>query len=425
MRTFLLAAVATVSILLGSPGQAAQPRAVVGRVADQIAANFYDPARGAQIAAELKAEAARGAYDGYKAPLDLAEALTARLRPLDGHFQVQWQAPQGAPAGAGVSQAVLADPDGDRRANYGFRAVEVLPGNIGLIDLRYFAGFRSEDAPARARADAAMAMIGGADAVIVDLRDNGGGSPAMVGYLASYFVPKDADIYNTFKSRGPDAYETPPYEVRGARVLERPLYVLTSARTGSAAESFAYTLKAAKRAVVVGEASGGAANPGDFAPAGDGFRVFVATGRPVNPITKANWEGTGVAPDVAVPAGEALTRARTLALAEIRKSASGVAAVEAEWAAAALSPAAVDAAALAPYAGDYGARRVAVEDGRLVVRSGRRPPLVLVPLARDLFFVEGAATPLRMRFERDGAGRVTGFLLLTPEGRTSRWARAG
>ncbi|WP_334160650.1 S41 family peptidase [Phenylobacterium sp.] len=425
MRTFLLAAVATVSILLGSPGQAAQPRAVVDRVADQIAANFYDPARGAQIAAELKAEAARGAYDRHTAPLDLAEALTARLRPLDGHFQVQWQAPQGVSASPGGPQRVLEDPDRDRRANYGFRAVEVLPGNIGLIDLRYFAGFRAEDAPARARADAAMAMIAGADAVIVDLRDNGGGSPAMVGYLASYFVPRGADIYNTFKSRGPDAHETPPYEVRGPRVLDRPLYILTSARTGSAAESFAYTLQAAKRAVVVGEASGGAANPGDFAPAGDGFRVFVATGRPVNPITRTNWEGTGVTPDVVVPAGDASARARALALGEIRKAASGVGAVEAQWAAEALSPAAVDPAALAAYAGDYGSRRVAVEDGRLVVRTGRRPPLLLVPLAGDLFFVDGAATPLRMRFERDGAGRVTGLLLLTPEGRTSRWARAG
>lgn len=423
MRTFLLAGIAAASILLGSPGQAAQPRDVVGRVADQIAANFYDPARGAQIAAELRAEAARGAFDRHTAPLDLAETLTARLRPLDGHFQVQWQPPQGVSAGPGTPQPASDDPDRDRRANYGFRAVELLPGNLGLIDLRYFAGFRSEDAPARARADAAMAMIAGADAVIVDLRDNGGGSPAMVGYLASYFVPKDADIYNTFKSRGPDARETPPFEVRGARVLDRPLYILTSARTGSAAESFAYTLKAAKRAFIIGEASGGAANPGDFAAAGDGFRVFVATGRPVNPITRTNWEGTGVAPDVAAPAGEALARAQSLALAEIRKTASGVASVEAEWAAAALNPASVEPAALAAFAGEYGSRRVAVEHGRLVVRTGRRPPLVLVPLADDLFFVDGAATPLRMRFERDNAGRVTGLLMLTPEGRTSRFAR--
>ncbi|MCR5878011.1 S41 family peptidase [Phenylobacterium sp. J367] len=214
----------------------------------------------------------------------------------------------------------------------------MLPGAIGLIDMRYFAGFQAADAAARARADAAMTLVSGADAVIVDLRDNGGGSPAMVGYLASYFVPKDAPIYNTFKSRGPDAHETPPFEVRGERMLRAPLYILTSGRTGSAAEAFAYTLQAARRATIVGEASGGAANPGGFRPAGNGFRVFVSDGRPVNPITRSNWEGTGVQPDVAVPAGQALVRAQALALAEIRRSASGVAATEAEWAHAALSP---------------------------------------------------------------------------------------
>ncbi|WP_374470773.1 S41 family peptidase [Phenylobacterium sp.] len=423
MRKILLA-VAAVLTLASSAVQAAEPRAVVGRVADQIAANFYDPARGAQIAAELKAEAARGAYDRYREPLDLAEALTARLRPLDGHFNVQWLKPEPAAVAAGPRPR-LDDPDADRRANYGFRRAEVLPGNIGVLDLRYFAGFGAADDPARLRADAALGLIAGADAVIVDLRDNGGGSPAMVGYLASYFVAKDAAIYNTFKSRGPDAYETPAFEVRGPRVTRAPLFILTSARTGSAAESFAYTLQAAKRAVVVGEASAGAANPGGFVPAGDGFRVFVASGRPVNPITGGNWEGTGVTPDVAVPAGEALARAQALALGEIRKAASGVAATEAEWAQAALSPARAEPAALAAYAGDYGTRRVAVEDGRLVVRAGRRPPVVLVPLAGDLFFVEGAATPLRMRFERDAAGKVTGLLALTPEGRTSRFARVG
>ncbi|HEY8615489.1 S41 family peptidase [Phenylobacterium sp.] len=426
MRKTMLAAAAALS-LLACAAEAAEPRAVVDKVAEQIAANFYDPARGAQIAAELKAEARKGVYDRHREPLALAEALTARLKPLDGHFEVQWQAPQAGGPGAGGASARprLNDPDADRRANYGFRAAEVLPGNIGLIDLRYFAGIGGEDDPARARADAAMALIAGADAVIVDLRDNGGGSPAMVGYLASYFVPKGAEIYNTFKSRGPDAYERPPFEVRGARRPDTPLFVLTSARTGSAAESFAYTLKAAKRAVIVGEASGGAANPGGFVPAGDGFRVFVAQGRPVNPITQGNWEGTGVTPDVAVPAGEALNRAQALALGEIRKRASGVAAVEAEWALAALRPAAVEAAALAGYAGTYGSRSVAVEGGRLVLRTGRRPAVTLLPLEPDLFAVAGAATPMRVRFERDAGGKVSGLLTLTPDGQASRYGRVG
>src|SRR5690606_35764709 len=101
------------------------------------------------------------------------------------------------------------------------------------------------------------------------------------------------------------------------RRLDQPVYVLVSGRTASAAESFGYTLQAAQRAIVVGEASAGGANPGEMASVGDGFSVFVSDGSPVNPITQTNWEGTGVIPDVTVPAGDALLKAEQMALTRI------------------------------------------------------------------------------------------------------------
>lgn len=420
-----LAVVIAALLLPTGAVQALEPRAVVDQVADRIAANYYDVAKGARIAADLKAEAAKGAYDRYAAPLDLAQALSARLRPADAHFRVTWSA-EGAPAGGpGVGPPSAALALLDARQNQGFRSVERLPGNVALVTMSYFADFQSADQPAKAAADAAMAMTAGADAIIFDLRDNGGGSPAMVGYLVGHFVPDGADVYNTFRSRGPDQYERPREQPRTGRRLDIPLYVVVSGRTGSAAESFSYTLKSAGRAIIVGEASAGAANPGGPVSAGGGFSVFVSGGSPVNPITKTNWEGTGVTPDVAAPAGEALARAVELALAKVMERPPGdLAATEARWALEALGPAKA-VADLGAYAGDYGARKVTLEAGRLMVAQDRRPRVALKPVGADLFAVEGAASPARVRFERDAAGRITGMVQTTAAGAAIRWARAG
>lgn len=427
MRRMLLAG--ALALLVAGTAQAAAPRDVVGRVADEIAARYFDEARGAKLAAELKAEAARGDYDRYKAPLDLAQALTVRLRPEDAHFQVVWSAK--APATAAKTPAApaatppspSAAEEAERRQNYGFRAVEILPGDLAVVRMSYFAHFEGAAGPAKQAADAAMAMTAGADAVIFDLRDNGGGSPAMVAYLVGHFVPEGANVYNAFKTRAADEWERPTAPPKMARRLELPVYVLVSGRSASAAESFSYTLQAAKRAVVVGEASAGGANPGDMAPVGDGFAVFVSDGSPVNPITGKNWEGTGVIPDVAVPAGDALVKAEQLALTKVLAGqGDALAKAEARWALEALGPAA-PVAALSDYAGDYGVRSIVVQDGRLKVVQGRRPPLWLKPLAPDTFAVEGAAVPTRITFDRDAAGRITGMVQALSNGQAGRFAR--
>ena len=420
----MLSAVA-LSLALAGAAQAAEPRAVVVKIADQIAARYFDADKGAALAAELKAEAAKGVYDKYAAPLDLAQALTVRLKPQDSHFNVTWSANPPGPSTVSGVQRPGEVSEADRRQNFGFRGVEVLPGNVAVINMGFFAHFRSPEDPAKAAADAAMTLASGADAVIFDLRDNGGGSPAMVGYLVGHFVPEGADVYNTFKSRGPDRYERPPEAPKTGRRLETPVYVLVSGRTASAAESFSYTLQSAKRAIIVGEATAGGANPGGFAQVGDGFAVFVSSGSPVNPITRKNWEGTGVIPDVVARSGEALVKAQQLALTKVVEGqGSELARAEAKWALEALSPAAtVPPKALADYAGAYGVRSVKVDGGRLVVAHDRRPPVALKPLAKDTFAVEGANVPIRVTFDRDPAGKVTGMVQSTSDGHSTRFAR--
>lgn len=418
MKT-LLASILGLSLALTAPApalaqaQAIKPRAAVEKIAAVIQTQFYDEARAGRIARDLRAEAGRGKYDGLTNPSDFAVALTTRLSPLDGHFRVSWAPPAPAEtAGRGGDAGDYAEHL--RRNNYGFRRTEVLPGNIGYVEMSQFADFTPGDEAARKTADAALALVASTDAVIFDLRDNGGGSPAMVGYLVGRFVAADANVYNTFKTRGePDSTERPTVAITEPRRLDTPLYVLVSGRTGSAAESFAYTLKSAKRAIIVGERSAGAANPGGDVEVGDGLRIFVSGGTPINPITGKNWEETGVSPDVEVPAKLALVRAQSLALTKLAD-----ASVENRWALEALADApAVEPGKLAAYAGDYGAYRVTTAGDRLVLRQGRRPEATLKPLDQGgLFVVEGA--PLRrVRFEDDA------LIVLRTDGSSSRYAR--
>ncbi|MDG2519295.1 S41 family peptidase [Lysobacter soli] len=302
--------VAAVLLLSAFAAHAAPvPRERVDAVADAIAANYFDPARGKAIADDLRRDAASGKFDAL-APQALADALTARLRPLDRHFRVRWE-------GTGATDT---QPAGPRRrsppANHGIATVETLPGDIGHLRLSEFAHFEAGDAnaPERAAIDAALAKLAGTRAMIVDLRGCRGGSPSMVGYLASAFVAPGADIYNTFHTRTQTLSEAPdtPYATPRTQV---PLYVLVDKGTASAAESFAYTLQSAKRATIVGERSAGAANPGGMIDLGDGYSVFVSDGSPINPITHTNWEATGIAPDVVTTSDQALDAAVRLARA--------------------------------------------------------------------------------------------------------------
>jgi C-terminal processing protease CtpA/Prc len=169
-----------------------------------------------------------------------------------------------------------------------------------------------------------MNFLANTDALIIDLRKNGGGSPTMIATLLTYFVPEDARLlFNTFYRREGDRteeYWTSPY-VPGPRYAGKPLYVVTSVRTGSGAEEFAYDVQTHELGTVVGAVTAGGANPGRFFRLTDHFAAFIATGRAVNPVTHTNWEGVGVTPDSLAKAGEALRIAYTMALQKLLEGA--------------------------------------------------------------------------------------------------------
>jgi hypothetical protein len=146
-----------------------------------------------------------------------------------------------------------------------------------------------------------------------DLRDNHGGDPAMVQFIASYFFAESTHINDLYNRHDDETHQywTQGY-VPGPRIAA-PLFVLTSNHTFSGAEEFTYDMQTQKRATIVGETTGGGAHPVDGMPAGDHFTIGVPLARPINPVTKKDWEGTGVIPEVKVPAADALTTAQKLA----------------------------------------------------------------------------------------------------------------
>jgi hypothetical protein len=403
---------------------------IVEKTAQLVEDHYVFPDLAARIAAELRSALRDGAYDEWSAPADLASALTRQLEVHDPHFWVGWSPP-------GRVEPVNADPHSDesgdswrewaRLQNYGFRRVDVLPGNVGYLDLRFF-----EDASvAGETAAAAMGFLANTDAVIVDVRHNGGGEPSMVQLLISYFMEPEPVQYNSFLWRGGTKTRqlwTLAY-LPGKRMPSIPLYVVTSPRTGSAAEAFAYSLQALGRATVVGETTGGAAHPGESFDIGDGFGVFISTGAPVNPITGKNWEGVGVKPDVEVDSLKAVDHAHHDALTVLLPDAQSVVEKrEVSWALAALEarrhPISLSESELEGFVGAYGTRKIRLLDGRLTYQRGRRAIRTMVRLEeQDVFVLEGV-DGFRIRFERDDSGTIVRMVDIWSDGHTEASPKA-
>jgi Peptidase family S41/N-terminal domain of Peptidase_S41 in eukaryotic IRBP len=194
--------------------------------------------------------------------------------------------------------------------NCSFSKVEILNHNIGYIK---FGAFPDPNL-CGPTVVAAMNFVAHTDALIFDLRENHGGDPSMVDFMVSYLFREPTHINDLTNRHDNETHQywTLPW-IPGPRFIDQPVYVLTSHETFSGGEEFTFDLKTQKRATIVGETTGGGAHPVRGMPAGDHFTIGVPFGRPINPVTKGDWEGKGVEPDVKVSAADALTTAEKLA----------------------------------------------------------------------------------------------------------------
>lgn len=327
-RAFAAAAAAIVFALCGLALAAGDARAdatvdaatkseVIEQVRSRLNQSYVFPDVGARMADALRDRSAKGEYEAITSAREFADKLTADLHAVskDKHLWVAYS-PKPAKQPQAPSQSAEARQEEARqraaRMNHGFWKVERLGGNIGYLDLRQF--FDPE--LARDKAAAAMTLLADTDALLIDLRENGGGSASMVALLVSYLLEGEPRLINSayFRPMNETVESWTLKDVAGERYIGKDVYVLTSSKTFSAAEEFAYDLKALKRAIVVGERSGGGANPNMIVQIAQQFEMSVPIGQVTNPITKTNWEGVGVAPDIAVPAHIALETAHLKAV---------------------------------------------------------------------------------------------------------------
>lgn len=286
-----------------------QRTAVLTEAARMIETRYSLRDRAASVAAALRADAAADRFRDIAEAGAFADAVSARLQEVsrDGHLALDY-APA-TPAGQATTPAFEA-AEMERwygaHLNHGFEKIERLPGNIGYLDLRVFApNNMAGDVTA-----AAMTILAQSDALIIDLRQNGGGSgiALMAAYLFDGGTHPLSGVYDRVSDKV--TTENTPQWVPGRRFgSTKPVYILTSRRTFSAAEAFAYDLQALRRATIVGEPSGGGANPFEYRPIGAGFFLSLSEQTSINPITGGNWQDVGVRPDLAVPADQALQAA--------------------------------------------------------------------------------------------------------------------
>ena len=287
---------------------AATRQAVLEDIMKNVKENYLSLEVAEKMNQDLQARIARKEYDQITNPKEFADLLTQQLRAIchDKHVSLRVASSQ-APSDPFPAEQT-------RQKNYGFPKAEVLEGNIGYLKINEF----PPQEAAGKKLTAAMSFLADTDALIVDVREHRGGTSQMVALLVSYLVPDKIKLSTvTFPRRGMSNELWTLEKVEGPRYLNKPVYLLTSSRTGSAGEAMSYDLQSLKRAMLIGEITAGAGNPVGFFPIKGNFVLGLGIAVVKNAITGANWEAIGVKPDIEISATEALTKALELARKQV------------------------------------------------------------------------------------------------------------
>ena len=384
--------------------------AVVAAIAAALQASYVFPDKVPDMVAKLQAALASGRYDIDDAAA-FADAVTQDLREASGdrHAYLLFDPPQFAAATGPDAAKPAAGLDAyaehlARRDHHGLTEQRILPGNLRYLKIT---GFEWIDDETGALYDAALQFLRDGDAVIIDLRGNGGGSHGAVRYLVSHFLPPGT-LELTFERRDaqPEQSHTLDYLPAG-RLTGKPLYVLIDNRVGSAAEAFAYDVQQFHLGELIGVTTAGAANNNSFVPIAPGFMLSISFGRPVHAVSQTNWEGVGVAPDVETKPSEALDAAQLRALDRLAAAPDATPEARADWAwarvavEARLHPPALTTEQLRTLSGHYGKGEVVLRDTALWLIWPGFPDDRLVPLTADGLFASTGSDMLRVRLTGD------------------------
>jgi len=417
-------------VVIRGPSQPINPemqKEIIDSVCNALNEVYVFPEKARQMEKHLRDKFKNKAYQEIKDRVQFTMRLTDDLHEIskDGHLAV-FELPPDDPE--------LTDPDDmtlEQRQklleelaydNFGFVRLERLPGNIGYLRMDAF----ENTSMAGSTAIAAMNFLGHCDAIIFDLRHNGGGDPSMIQLISSYFFDEPVHL-NSFYVRRTDSINQfwTQAQVIGPRMTDVDIYILTSSYTFSGAEEFTYNLKNLKRATVIGETTGGGAHPTAFRSFPNlNITMSLPFGRAINPITGTNWEGTGVKPHIEVPQEQALDVAVIEALKKLSEKAySPEKEAQIEWVMmdrkAEMNRINLDEEALIEYTGNYGPRKITLENEGLYYQREGGPKLPITPLGDDWFELKDRKH-FRVQFVRDKSGRISEIVGHYIEGFTDR-----
>lgn len=406
---------------------------VVTNISDLLDKNYIFPETARKMGEYINSQLQSGAYTNISDPMAFANKMTEDLQSIskDRHIRVGYS-PRQVEEMREMEKNQVSQEEQDRMFferligdNFGFKKVEQLPGNIGYIDFRFFGpGNMIKDKVATA-----MAFVENCDALIFDMRYNGGGDPTGIQLICSYLFGEEPVHLNDLYYRPADTLEEywTLKEISGKRMPDVPVYVLTSSYTFSGAEEFSYNLKNLNRATIIGETTGGGAHPGGPQIVNDDFIINVPTGRAINPYSKTNWEGTGVSPDIDIDSKLAFTKAYIMALEKIASNTEderlkGIFNFLKESLTLSLDAPEISLETLKSYEGEYGERKVTYENGRLYYQRGKRQTFELTPISEDTFMLMEIEY-FRIKFDRDAGGKVIGITGIYDDGHTDNTPR--
>lgn len=305
--------------------QIKEKNAVITSIKMHLAESYIDLGLSKEMITELDKYLKSGKYNKTTNPSEFSKTVTADLQCIskDLHLNVRFEPERIAQEKRAVSEEMKLETEKKMamqmaEINYGFAEAKILDGNIGYLNLRMFADVKY----AEQTATATMNFLSNTKAIIIDLRTNGGGVPNMMQLLVSYFFDEKPVLLSDFYERKTDT-KTQLYSVEnvaGKRSPNKPLYILTSKQTFSAAEAFAYTLRHLDKATVVGEVTKGGANRTKRISLNEEFTISVPYIQAIHPITKTNWEGKGVQPDIKTSEKAAFVNAYIDAINKTAKS---------------------------------------------------------------------------------------------------------
>ncbi|HSZ31660.1 MAG TPA: S41 family peptidase [Puia sp.] len=374
----------------------------------------------------LEKQYKRGIYDSITDPTELERKLYKDLRLVhrDVHFRLIYAPGMAKNLSAQFDSLSQKKADSTnvvnmQNDNYFFHKVEILSGNIGYIK---FNGFTDLIEQAKPTLNAAFRFVMNTKALIIDLRENRGGSPDMVSQIESYFFPGRKHM-NDIVTRSPDStivFWTDPKNADGI-MLSMPVYMLTSKSTVSGAEDLAYAMQSVHRAVIIGDTTAGGAHPTGMYNIGFGFIGAIPVARTLNPYTHTDWEGTGVYPDIPVSSDEALKTAERLFFKEeIGKAGTVIKKRQLEWTMkdllASQSDEIQDSQSLVLYTGNYtGGLIFYVQGHYLYCRNKERGNRIF-----KLKHIEGNEFVLddrnEIQFVKNESGKVTGCRVFASSG---------